>query len=83
MSTGDGVVFFLGHHDKQWHESEHRRALIDTDASRKNRMSLDVEIPANGDATLRIFDLTADDSNDYALSYAIDYLQETQQLQVQ
>ena len=57
--------------------------LIDTDASRKNRIPLDVEIPVDRDAALRIFDMTSDDSDDYALSYAMDYLQETRQLQAQ
>ena len=49
--------------------------MIDTDASRENRIPLDHVIPVDKDAALRIFDRESDGDDDYELEYAIQYLQ--------
>ena len=54
---------------------ENSQPLIDTDASRENRVPLDHVIPVDRDAALRIFDLEADEADDFELDYAMQYLQ--------
>lgn len=53
---------------------EDGRPLIDTDSSRTNRIPLDVKIPVDREAALRIFG--DDDNADYELEYAVAYLKE-------
>ena len=54
--------------------------MIDTDASRENRIPLDYVIPVDKDAALRIFDQESDDdTDDYELEYAMQYLQSARQ----
>ena len=51
---------------------EDAKPLIDTDASRETRLPLDVQIPVDKAAALRIFG--EDETDDYALAYAVQYL---------
>ena len=52
---------------------EDAKPMIDTDASRENRIPLDAVIPVDKKAALRIFDTEAQD-DDYELEYVMDYL---------
>ena len=55
---------------------ENSQPLIDTDESRENRIPLDHVIPVDKNAALRIFNPESDDdTDDYELDYAMQYLQ--------
>jgi len=53
---------------------EDGKPLIDTDPGRTNRIPLDVVIPVDKEAALRIF--SNDEEDDYELEYAVSYLAE-------